>query len=152
MCVLLIWALLNEMCNVMYSNVNMFQQINFFWLFDFLSGQATSSLRSLQLLPHSQLVHNPDPQSTQQKEMQQGCWPIWHHMRCWKLLAKKELSWRDNWQRLFSVVVWCHERRASFWTSIRARVKFLDRGSYRCLELTVQIMKPLLHLWDGEHG
>ena len=48
-------------------------------------------------------------------------------LRCWKLLVRKELSRRDNWQRLFSAAVWSHHTgsRASFWTSIRTRVKLL---------------------------
>ena len=41
-------------------------------------GQATSSLMYLQLLSPLPCVCNTDPQSTQQNEMQQGCWSIWH--------------------------------------------------------------------------
>ena len=41
---------------------------------------------------------------------------------------RKELSWQDYWQRLLSAAVWSHqtERRASFWTSVRVRVKPLS--------------------------
>ena len=52
-----------------------------------LSGQATRSLRSLQLLPPSQHVRDPDPPSTQQNEMQKDHWSIWHRSwdaeNCW---------------------------------------------------------------------
>ena len=54
-----------------------------------------SCLRSLQMLLSCQCVQGLDPQSTQQNEMWQGCWPIWHHSwdteNCW--LGR---SWADE--------------------------------------------------------
>ena len=73
-----------------------------------------------QMLAPSQCAHGPDPQSTQQNEMQQGCWPIWHHSwdaeSCW---------WGRSWTDETTDRGCSHQtgRRVSFWTSIRAKVK-----------------------------
>ena len=75
---------------------------------------------------HTQCICDINPQSIQQNEMQQRCRPFWH--RCWDI----ESCWCGrSWagerqpQWLFLAAVWSHQtgRRASFWTSIRAKVK-----------------------------
>ena len=83
-----------------------------------LSGQAMSFLSSLQLL--ASLPVCPWPWSTKHSTKWNATRLLFHlasWLRCWKLLGRKELSWRDNWQRLLSAVVWSHQtgRRASFW-------------------------------------
>ena len=43
--------------------------------------ERTNTHTHLHLLASSQCVCDTDPQSTQQGETQQGCWPFWHHSR-----------------------------------------------------------------------
>ena len=53
----------------------------------------------------SQCVCDPDPQSTQQDEMWQGCWPFWHH--CWDV---ESCWWGRSWagkEKLVEAVFSC---------------------------------------------
>ena len=63
------------------------------------------------LLTAGQHVHSPDPQSTKQKEMQQGCWSIWYRsptpvchgsfsmMKTWCSSGTPKRSVSPNWRR-----------------------------------------------------
>ena len=69
---------------------------------------------------------------------------------CWKRLVRKELSWQDNWQRLFSAVVWAHQTGESFILILcKGKGETLNRGKYRGLKLTDQVMELLEWVLDS---
>ena len=69
---------------------------------------------------------------------------------CWKRLVRKELSWQDNWQRLFSAVVWSHQTGESFILILcKGKGETLNRGKYRGLKVTDQVMELLEWVLDS---
>ena len=63
-----------------------------------------------------------------------------------EMLVRKGLSWQDNWHRLFSAVVWLHQtgKRASFWTSIRARVEPLTVATIMVPSSLMKLLEQVL--------
>ena len=83
--------------------------------------------------PPFQYVHNPDPQSTQQDEMWQGCCPSWLH-------EGVELA-RKLTEAVFSCGVIPSEWEDSFILSLnKGKGEALESGDYHGLKLTHQVM------------
>ena len=94
-------------------------------------GCSISSWVAKEWVPWSpcQCVCNPNPKDTQQDEIQQGFWPIWHHKCDAKSCLRKESNWQDNWQRLFSAT-------SKLGGKLNPEGEALDSGNYHGFKLT----------------